>query len=41
MLRTEAEDKGLDSKCDAETLHAEAKDTLLGTIEERRTALLC
>ena len=33
-LRTEAEDKGLDSNGDAETLHAEAKDNLLDTIEE-------
>ena len=34
MLRTEAEDKGLDSNGDAETLHAEAKDNLLDTIEK-------
>ena len=34
-MRTEAEDKGLDSNGDAETLHVEAKDNLLDTIEER------
>ena len=33
-LRTEAEDKELDSNGDAETLHAEAKNNLLDTIEE-------